>query len=117
MVIEGEVIHGQQLGRKMGFPTANIDAATVQLPNGVYASTVEIDGKSYRAMSNIGVRPSVDGRQRLLETYVFGFTGDLYGRRLAVQLDERIRDERRFASIDELQAQLESDAEKIRNLR
>lgn len=100
----------------MGFPTANIDAAAIDIPDGVYASTVEVDGKSYRAMSNIGVRPSVDGRQRLLETCLFGFDGDLYGRRLSVRLDKRIRDERKFGSIEELRAQIESDAETIRNL-
>lgn len=116
MVIKGEVIAGQQLGRRMGFPTANIAAENIDIPNGVYASTVELDGKRYRAMSNIGVRPSVDGRQRLLETYLFDFDGDLYGRTITVRLDKRIRDERKFGSVEELQAQLKSDAEIISSL-
>lgn len=117
MIIEGEVIHGQQLGRRMGFPTANIDmTAVADVENGVYASRVEIDGRMYRAMSNVGVRPSVDGRSRLLETCIFDFDGDLYGRRLRVELLQKIRDERKFASIDELKRRLEQDAAHIRSL-
>ena len=67
-IIEAEVIRGQQLGREMGFPTANMDIAErTDIENGVYRSLVEVDGRDYLAMSNVGVRPSVDGRTRLLE--------------------------------------------------
>ena len=112
--VEAEVIRGQQLGRKMGFPTANMDiAGRTDIGNGVYRSFVEIDGADYTAMSNVGVRPSVDGRTRLLETHIFGYSGDLYGRRLRVRLAEKIRDERKFASIDDLKSQLESDRRAI----
>ena len=110
MVIKGEVIHGAQLGRKMGFPTANIDARDIKVDNGVYYSQVRLDGKRHNAMSNIGLRPSVDGQTRLLETHIFGFAGDLYGQQIEVDLRLKIRDERRFASIEELQRQLERDA-------
>lgn len=111
MVIRGEVIHGAQLGRKMGFPTANIDAREIgHIENGVYYSQVEIGGRLYNAMSNVGIRPSVDGQTRLLETHIFGFAGDLYGKILEVRLRLKIRDERRFKSIDELRRQLERDA-------
>lgn len=110
MVIKGEVIHGAQLGRKMGFPTANIDARDIKVDNGVYYSQVRLDGKLHNAMSNIGLRPSVDGQTRLLETHIFGFAGDLYGQQIEVDLRLKIRDERRFASIEELQRQLERDA-------
>ena len=101
MIITGEVIHGAQLGRKMGFPTANIDAHNINIDNGVYFSRVEFDGKHFKAMSNVGYRPSVDGRTRLLETHIFGFEGDLYG---------KIRDEQRFNSIEALRNQLAADA-------
>ncbi len=112
--IEAEVIHGRQLGRQMGFPTVNMDIAyRPEIANGVYRSEVEVDGRIYVSMSNVGVRPSVDGRTRLLETHLFGYSGDLYGRRLRVRLIEKIRDERRFASIADLQAQLETDKQKI----
>ena len=114
IIIKGIVIKGQQLGRKMGFPTANIDAQEKRVENGVYRSMVRIDGKSYRAMTNVGLRPSVDGRTRLLEAHLFDFDGDLYGRRIQVELLEKIRDERKFASIEELRAQLEIDAERCR---
>ena len=111
MTITGEVIHGAQLGRKMGFPTANIDARTIEgIDNGVYYSAVEIDGVRYKAMSNVGYRPSVDGHTRLLETHIFGFNGDLYGKTICVNLVKKIRDERRFATIEALKQQLETDA-------
>ena len=116
MKIEGTVIRGQQLGRKLGFPTANIDAEGLSVENGVYASTVEFDGRRYRAMSNVGIRPSVDGRQRLLETYIFDFEGDLYDRTLSVELLQKIRDERKFSSVAELKERLHIDADHIRNL-
>ena len=110
MIIKGEVIHGAQLGRKMGFPTANIDAHDIKVDNGVYYSQVRLANKLYNAMSNIGLRPSVDGQTRLLETHIFGFAGDLYGQEIEVDLKLKIRNEQRFASIDELQRQLEKDA-------
>ena len=112
--VEGEVIGGNRLGRTLGFPTANMDIADrSDLENGVYRSEIEIDGHTYLAMSNVGVRPSVDGRCRLLETHIFDFHGDLYGRHLRVRLVEKIRNERKFASIEELRAQLEFDKEQI----
>lgn len=110
-VIEGKVIHGAQLGRKMGFPTANIDAQKIEnIENGVYFSYVDIEDQQYRAMSNIGFRPSVDGRTRFLETHIFDFGGDLYDKIIKVTLIRKIRDEQRFSSIDELQSQLKADA-------
>lgn len=115
--VHKEVIHGARLGRTLGFPTANMDVADrVDLENGVYFSTVEIDGVNYKAMSNVGVRPSVDGKTRLLETFVLDYSGDLYGRMLTVQLHRKIRDERKFSSLQALQAQLETDLELIRSL-
>lgn len=110
IVIDAEVVHGRKLGRQMGFPTANMEIDdTIAAGRGVYRSRVEIDGVSYRAMSNLGVRPSVGGGRPLLETHIIGYDGDLYGRRLKVHLLEKIRDERRFDSIDDLQRQLQAD--------
>ena len=115
MIIRGEVIRGAQRGRKMGCPTANIDAeALTNIENGVYASKVRFSSHEYNAMSNIGMRPSVDGKTRLLETHLFGFEGDLYGREIEVHLLRKIRDERRFSSIDELREQLQRDAAECR---
>ncbi|MBQ3247487.1 MAG: riboflavin kinase [Alistipes sp.] len=116
VAIEGEVIHGAKLGRRMGFPTANMEVGSADVENGVYLSSVTIDGREWKGMSNVGVRPSVDGHSRLLETHIFDFNGDLYGRMLKVKLLRKIRDERRFDSVDELQQQLHSDFELIRSL-
>ena len=114
--IEAEVIHGKKIGRALGFPTANMSMAGYEsVERGVYLSRVEIDGKSYKAMSNVGIRPSVGGKELLLETHVLDFSGDLYGRKLCITLVEKIRDEKRFASIGDLKEQLMRDYEYIRN--
>lgn len=114
--IEAEVIHGKKIGRALGFPTANMSMSGYEsVERGVYLSRVEIDGVSYKAMSNVGIRPSVGGKELLLETHVLDFAGDLYGRRLRITLVEKIRDEKRFASIGDLKEQLMRDYEYIRN--
>ncbi len=113
-VIEGVVGRGRQLGRELGFPTANLDVGgELSAADGVYRSRAEVDGRWYAAMSNLGCNPSVGGRQRRLETHLFGFSGELYGRRLRVELLERIRGEQRFATLEELRAQLERDRETV----
>ena len=83
----GRVVHGRQLGRQPGVPTANVKAAdTVQRWEGVYCVTVEggADGSALTGIANIGVRPTVDGKEPLLEVHVFDYSGDLYGRRIKV---------------------------------
>ena len=114
--IEGTVIHGRRLGRTLGFPTANLDAENIDAENGVYASQVEVDGQCYGAMSNLGRRPSVGGSQRLLETHLFGFGGDLYGRRIRVRLLQRIRGEEHYPTVDDLRRAIERDAERIKQI-
>ena len=113
--IEAEVIHGKKIGRALGFPTANMSLEGYDVERGVYRSTVMIDGVEYRAMSNVGIRPSVGGKEVLLETHIIDFKGDLYGRRLRVTLIERIRDEKRFASISDLKEQLQRDYDYIKS--
>ena len=118
LVIEGVVIGGNRLGRKLGFPTANIaltESSVVE--NGVYASRVYLEsGESYAAMTNVGVRPSVDGTKRLLETHLFGFEGSLYDSKLRVELLEKIRDEKKFSSVEELQEQISKDSTRIKEI-
>lgn len=110
--VVAEVVSGNQLGRKLGFPTANMDITNrTDIANGVYRSQIVVDGVVYNAMSNVGIRPSVDGTGRWLETHIFNFHGDLYGKVLSVRLVEKIRDERKFASVAELRQQLEHDME------
>ena len=116
-VIEGVVIGGNRLGRKLGFPTANIAIDdNLAVENGVYCSKVLVEGVEYVAMTNVGVRPSVDGTKRLLETHLFGFEGLLYGLKLRVELYDKIRDEKRFSSVDELREQITKDSNQIKRL-
>ncbi|MBO5832665.1 MAG: riboflavin kinase [Alistipes sp.] len=112
--IEAEVIHGRKIGRALGYPTANMSLEGYEdVERGVYRSEVDIDGVVYCAMSNVGIRPSVGGKELLLETHVLGYSGDLYGRVLRVRLVEKLRDEKRFASISDLKKQLTRDYEYI----
>lgn len=116
-VIEGVVIGGNRLGRKLGFPTANISIDDdFAIDNGVYSSKVFVGDEEYVAMTNVGVRPSVDGSRRLLETHLFGFQGLLYGLKLRVELYDKIRDEKKFGSVDELRCQIEKDSNQIKML-
>lgn len=118
IVIEGIVGTGRRLGRELGFPTANIAVPNdVAAEDGVYQSRATVDGVAYDAMSNLGCNPSVGGAERRLETHIFGFDGDLYGRRLRVELLRRIRGERKFDSVEELRTQIEKDKETILNLK
>jgi riboflavin kinase/FMN adenylyltransferase len=108
--IEQVVVHGRKIGRALGFPTANMSLEGYKdIERGVYRSSVVIDGTHYRAMSNVGIRPSVGGKELLLETHVIGFSGDLYGRRLRITLEDKLRDEKRFSSISDLKEQLQRD--------
>ena len=116
-IVEGIVIGGNRLGRKLGFPTANIALEDdLAIENGVYSSRVFVEGEEYVAMTNVGVRPSVDGTRRLLETHLFGFKGLLYGLKLRVELIDKIRDEQKFASVEALRAQIEKDSNEIKEL-
>lgn len=109
-VVEGTVTHGRQLGRELGFPTANLSvAADFPLPDGVYRSRAEVGGRWYDGMSNLGCNPTVGGGDRRLETHLFDFSGELYGQRLRVELFERIRGERTFSTVEELRAQIAAD--------
>ncbi|QTN31508.1 riboflavin biosynthesis protein RibF [Akkermansiaceae bacterium] len=104
--VSGMVIEGRKLGRGLGFPTANISVGDQQLPrDGVWA--VECGG--LRGVANLGVRPTVGGGERLLEVHLFGFSGDLYGSVLKVRFGKFLREERKFASVDELRAQIALD--------
>ncbi|KSV57651.1 bifunctional riboflavin kinase/FAD synthetase [Acetivibrio ethanolgignens] len=112
--ITGEVVHGRKLGRTIGMPTINMALPKEKLlpPNGVYASITEIDGKEYQGVTNIGVKPTVGAEeQRLAETYIFDYRGDLYGRVLRVSLYAYERPEKKFASVEELKQQMERDKE------
>lgn len=113
----GTVVHGHELGRTLGIPTINqLIPETQILPKfGVYASTVLIDGKVYFGVSNVGVKPTVSQNEApLCETYILGFIGDLYGRKLKVDILKFIRPEMKFKSIELLKEQMTKDSETSR---
>jgi riboflavin kinase/FMN adenylyltransferase len=110
------VIEGSKIGRSIGFPTINqmIPESQVSPRYGVYLSKTEFDGKVYKSLSNIGMKPTVDYKGKpLSETYIEDFDGDLYGRKIKVSLIDFIRSERQFAGLPELKNQLENDKLKL----
>ncbi len=110
--LAGNVVEGDRLGTQLGFPTANLDTVGLVLPpGGVYAAQARTEDKVYRAVLNIGVRPTVKpmGAPIRFEAHLLGFAGELYGRELEVTPLERLRDEMKFGSVEELRAQIARD--------
>ena len=108
--IMGRVVYGRQLGRQLGVPTANIPLHRYRAAlEGVYAVTVSGLERDYAGVANIGIRPTVQGKEPLLEVHLFDFDGDLYGKRLTVVFRKKIRDEQTFSGLDALKAQIEQD--------
>ncbi len=109
----GQVIDGFKVGRKIGFPTANLqptDAAKIIPPIGVYAVEIEWNGNAFKAMMNIGRRPTVDNSSAIsLEVHIIDFNEDIYHQQLEVRFLKKIRDEKKFNSVEELIAQLKLD--------
>lgn len=116
--LTGTVLHGAGLGSKIGFPTANIATDSLQLPpNGVYAVDALIGDDHFHGVANLGVRPTLGTESnRLLEVHLFDFTGDLYGCDLEVRLVEFLRPEKKFASLDDLRAEISRDSVAAREL-
>lgn len=117
-VLEGRVVQGDQLGRQLGFPTANLEATELVMPaNGVYAAHVRVDGESHRAAVNIGYRPTVSGERALrVEAHLLDYEGDLYDRQLGLIFVRKLRDEQRFESMDALREQIAIDVESARKV-
>ena len=110
--IEGQIVRGDQRGRTIGFPTANLRPRNRVIPKyGVYATANLIGGVWRRSITNVGVRPTFDGgKTPSIESYIFDFDGDLYGDVLRVRFLHRIRDERKFGGIEELKTQIAADS-------
>jgi len=110
--LTGSVVTGNKIGRNIGFPTANLKPESDHklIPGqGVYASLVTINGLVYKGMTNIGYRPTIDADHLTIEVNIFNFNQDIYGLDITLSFVERIRSERRFASLGELQLQLAND--------
>ena len=120
--MRGRVVYGNQLGRKLGFPTANIRMRRRKLPlTGIFAVRVRgVDAENTHtardAVASLGFRPTVDGTEPLLEVHVFDWSGDLYGRELDVEFVAKIRDEEKFENLDALVVQMHRDAAEARRL-
>ena len=116
--IRSSVVSGQHLGRVLGFPTVNqlLSPTSAPLRNGVYLTRTRIGRSVWRSITNVGVRPTVDGKTLCAETNLFDFDGDLYGRNIRVEFLEFIRPEQKFSSIEELTAQVLEDIEKAKKL-
>ena len=115
--IMGRVVYGRQLGRQLDVPTANIRLQRYRAAlEGVYCVTVEGIGDDLRqGIANIGVRPTVDGKEPLLEVHVFDYAGNLYGDLIKVTFKQKLRDEQAFESIDALKSQIAQDIGQARN--
>ena len=116
--IDGTVVAGKRRGRELGFPTANLQTENELLPpNGVYATTTTIDGVVHASLTNVGVRPTFgDTVKPIIEAYVLGFNGDLYGRPVRLGFVQRLRDERKFEDVDALRTQMEADRRRAERL-
>ena len=109
--IKGKVVHGKKLGRAIGFPTANLDYSKEALipKKGVYYTNVQWQGKIYKGITSVGNNPTVNGDKLTIETYILDFNNDLYGHNIKVYFIKKIRDEKKFNSIDDLVIQLKKD--------
>jgi riboflavin kinase/FMN adenylyltransferase len=117
--IEGPVLHGEKRGRELGYPTANMALEGLHVPKlGVYAVLVDVlDGPhegTYRGVANLGIRPMFERETPNLETFLFDFTGDLYGHHLSIGLVEWLRGEVKFDGLDALIAQMDRDSAQAR---
>lgn len=115
--VKGRVVKGANIGRGIGFPTANLKATSEIVPgDGIYAARASFSGRTLPAVVNIGVAPTFGGKDRCVEVHIFDFNGSIYGRKLEVSFVRRLRSERAFATKDALVKQIEKDARKARKI-
>lgn len=107
-MLEGEVVHGRQIGRKIGFPTANMkyDTNMIIPKDGVYYTNVCVNNKVYRGITSIGFNPTVNGKKMTIETNILDFNKDIYGQNIKVYFVKKIRDNKKFDSIEQLKEEL-----------
>ncbi|MFN8305239.1 MAG: riboflavin biosynthesis protein RibF [Ferruginibacter sp.] len=111
---EGEVIHGDKIGREIGYPTANLkstDDEKIVMGDGIYAVYATVDGIQYKGMMSIGFRPTVNGRTRVTEVNLFDFDQSIYGKKIRVHVKKYLRSEVKFNGLEELKEQLHRDKE------
>jgi riboflavin kinase / FMN adenylyltransferase len=109
---EGEVVHGDKIGRTLGYPTANLkitDNEKIMLGDGIYAVYTDVDGKQYKGMMSIGFRPTVNGKKRVIEVNLFDFANEIYGHVIRVHVVKYLRSEVKFNGLEALKEQLHQD--------
>jgi riboflavin kinase/FMN adenylyltransferase len=113
--LKGEVTTSDKRGRVLGFPTANLDTEPQQaLPgNGIYATITEVNGKRFPSATNVGTRPTFGEGEKMVETHLLNYKGDLYGKEIKVQFVQKVRDEQEFPSAEELKIQMERDVRQV----
>lgn len=115
--LSGMVVRGRERGRTIGFPTANLDVATECIPpDGVYATRVVFEHGQYPSITNIGMRPTFNESARSVEAHIFDFNRDIYGHRIKLELIEKIRGEKKFASAEELANQIRTDVARAKEI-
>ena len=115
-ILTGIVVKGNQLGRKIGFPTANLIPGKddkLLLKNGVYAVRVKVNRNTFDGMANIGIRPTLDQHDLTVEAHLFDFSDEIYGETITICFYDFIREERKFSGMEELKFQLEKDKRTI----
>jgi riboflavin kinase / FMN adenylyltransferase len=113
--VSGRVVTGQGRGRKLGFPTANISSQSEVIPlNGIYATLIEVRNRRWLSVSSVGVNPTFGDGPRTVESFIFGLERDIYGESAKLSFVKRIRDEKKFASVQDLIAQMHGDVDRAK---
>ena len=113
--VSGRVVTGQGRGRNLGFPTANISSQTEVVPlNGIYATLIEVKSRQWPSVSSVGVNPTFGDGPRTVESFIFDFASDIYGEAVKLSFVKRIRDEAKFATVEDLIAQIHEDVEQAK---
>lgn len=112
-IVIGTVVHGKKLGRTIGFPTINMIAepSRIHPPNGVYATTVKVYNQEYMGITNVGYNPTVGSKNKMIETHILNFSGEIYGEEVEVAFHKFIRPEKKFNNVEELSQQIAKDTE------
>ena len=117
--LSGKIIKGDELGRKIGYPTANLkifEKYKLKPQNGVYLTRTKLNKQTYFGMMNIGIRPTISAKNNQIETHLFNFNGNLYGHEMTLEILEKIRVEKKFESIEKLKIQLDIDKKHCQKL-
>jgi riboflavin kinase/FMN adenylyltransferase len=113
--VSGRVVTGKGRGRKLGFPTANISSQTEVVPlNGIYATSIEVKSRQWLSVSSVGVNPTFGDGPRTVESFIFDFESEIYGEAVKLSFVKRIRDEKKFSTVEDLIAQMHGDVERAR---